>query len=72
MESRNLFGEKSQLGTMTGTRVQRRQQKLDNINTWTGLSLVKAVMAIKYCSQWRTIIHDAAKPLTTKFLRRVK
>lgn len=51
-------------GTMSGTRVRGRHAVQDNIETWTGLSLVEAVRADH--SQCRKIVHDAAKPCTSE------
>jgi len=55
-------------GYVPGTRVRGRPWTTwqDSIKTWTGLLLVEAVRASEDLSQWRKIIHDAAKLCAAK------
>jgi len=62
-----LYHQKVVEGTMPGTRVRRLCITCqDNIKAETRLSLVEAVRTTEYQSQWRRIVYDAAKPLTSK------
>jgi len=55
-------------GTMPGTRVRGRPHTTwqDNIKTLTGLSLVEVVRATEDHSQWKNMVHDAAKTPTAE------
>jgi len=70
METRKLFGERTRQRYYRIARNKSTskiwQAWQDDIKTWTGLLLVEAVRATKDRSQWRKIIHDAAKPHTAE------
>jgi len=51
-------------GTMPGARRRRRPQTawMDNINTWTGLSVEESVRMTEDRDEWRKFVYGVAKP----------
>ena len=51
-------------GTTQGSRTRDRPKMtwIDNIKSWTGLSLTELVRNVEDRHQWRNIVHGAANP----------
>jgi len=51
-------------GTTPGSHTQGRPKMtwIDNIKSWTGLSLTELIRKVEDTHQWRKIVHGAANP----------
>jgi len=51
-------------GTVPGARRRGRPRTawMDNIKTWTGLSVEKSIRITKDRDEWRKYVHDVANP----------
>ena len=51
-------------GTTPGSRTRGRPKmtRIDNIKSWTGLSLTELIRNVEDRHQWRKIVHGAANP----------
>ena len=51
-------------GTMPGAhrRGRRRMAWMDNINTWTGLSMEESIKMTEDRNKWRKYVHSVANP----------
>jgi len=51
-------------GTMLGACRRGRPHTawMDNIKTWTGLSMVQSIRMIEYMDKWRKYVHGVANP----------
>jgi len=61
-----MSGVRSRRKNHARVRGRPRTTWQDNIRTWTGLSLVKAVRATEDRSHWRKIVRDVAKLRTAE------
>ena len=63
-ETRELPGERDNAGTMPGARRRGRPCTawMDNIKTWTGLSVEESIRMSEDRDKWRKYVHGVANP----------
>jgi len=63
-ETRELPGERDNARTMPGARRRGRPCTawMDNIMTWTGLSMEESIRMTEDRDKWRKYVHGAANP----------